>query len=45
MKKFYNGKYDIVFKAIFCDENEPKLLKTFLEKILHIQIEEKRRKI
>lgn len=40
MKKFYNGKYDIVFKAVFCDENNPLLLKTFLEKLLHISIQE-----
>ena len=40
MKKYYNGKYDVVFKAVFCDENEPELLKIFLEKILNIQIEE-----
>ena len=39
MKKYYNGKYDVVFKAVFCDENEPELLKIFLEKILNIQIE------
>lgn len=42
MKKFYNGKYDVVFKAVFCDENDSHLLKTFLEKILNIQIEELR---
>ncbi len=40
MKKFYNGKYDVVFKATFCDENDMGLIKTFLEKLLSIHIEE-----
>ncbi len=40
MKKFYNGCYDIVFKTVICDENNPHMLKTFLEHILKIEIDE-----
>ena len=40
MKKFYNGKYDIVFKTVLCDETKPYMLKTFLEHILKIDIDE-----
>ncbi len=40
MQPFYNGKYDRVFKAIFCDESNPNMLKVFLEKLLNIEITE-----
>ncbi len=40
MKKFYNGKYDIVFKTVMCDETNPHMLKIFLEHILKIKIDE-----
>ncbi len=40
MQPFYNGKYDRVFKAVFCDESNPNMLKVFLEKLLNIEITE-----
>ena len=39
-KKFYTGRYDIVFKSIICDEDSPHMLKIFLSSILNIEIEE-----
>ena len=33
-KKFYTAKYDRVFKTIFCNEDDPTLLKELLERIL-----------
>ena len=44
-KKFYTAKYDRVFKTIFCNEDDPTLLKELLERILkqkHFKIEEKK---
>ena len=40
VSKFYNGCYDIVFKTVLCDENNPNMLKTFLEHLLKIEIDE-----
>jgi predicted transposase/invertase (TIGR01784 family) len=39
-KKFYTAKYDKVFKAVLCDEDDLSLLKEFLERLLHLDIEE-----
>lgn len=38
--KFYTGRYDKVFKTIIASEEHPNMLKTFLSKILEIEIEE-----
>ena len=38
-KKFYTAKYDRVFKTIFCNEDDPTLLKELLERILKQKIE------
>ena len=38
-KKFYTAKYDRVFKTIFCDEDNPSLLKELLERIFKKKIE------
>ena len=38
-KKFYTSKYDLVFKAIFCDDDNPYMMKCLLEDILKIKIE------
>ena len=40
MRKYYNGKYDIVFKTVLCDETRPHMLKILLEHILQINIDE-----
>lgn len=40
MSKFYNGKYDIVFKTVLCNENKQYQLQYFLEQLLKIKIEE-----
>ena len=33
-KKFYTSRYDVVFKSVFLDENDPYLLKEFLSRLL-----------
>jgi len=38
MKKFYTAKYDRVFKAIFCDENNKHMMIKLLESILEKNI-------
>ena len=38
-KKFYTAKFDRVFKTIFCDEDNPNLLKELLERIFKKKIE------
>ena len=37
--KFYTAKFDRVFKTIFCDEDNPSLLKELLERIFKKKIE------
>ena len=37
--KFYTAKFDCVFKTIFCDEDNPSLLKKLLERIFKKKIE------
>lgn len=37
-KKFYTAKYDFVFKTIFCNEDDPRLLKEFLSRILNKKV-------
>ena len=39
-KKFYTAKYDRVFKTIFCDEDNTKLMREFLSRILKVKIDE-----
>lgn len=39
IKKFYTGKHDRVFKTIFCNEENPKLLKEFLTRTLKREVE------
>lgn len=39
MSKFYNGCYDVVFKTVLCDENNPYMLMHFLEPIIKEKIE------
>lgn len=38
-KKFYTSKYDIVFKSVFIDEDNPYLLKEFLSRLLKRNVE------
>ncbi len=38
--KFYTAKYDRVFKTIFCNEDNPHLMKELLERLLHLKITE-----
>ncbi len=38
MQKFYTAKYDVIFKTIFCDENNNKLLKVILSEILEREV-------
>lgn len=40
MGKFYTAKYDRVFKAIFCDEDNKELMKEFLSRILERNVED-----
>ena len=37
--KFYTAKFDCVFKTIFCDEDNPSLLKKLLERIFKKKID------
>ncbi len=38
MKKYYTGRYDFVFKAVLCDQDNPWLLIEFLNRLLNIKI-------
>lgn len=38
-KIFYTSKYDIVFKSVFLDEDNPYLLKEFLSRLLKRNVE------
>lgn len=39
MTKYYTSKYDIVFKSVFLDEENPYLLKEFLSRLLKRKVE------
>ena len=40
MKKYYNAKYDLVFKNVVCTEDSKGILKCILENALEITIDE-----
>lgn len=39
VKKFYTAKYDRVFKAVLCDEDNKELFQEFLSRLLKKKVE------